>query len=153
LNLAEQVRPVLCDEAAPERLGVLPQDLDAIELGAIGRQIVQMQVLFRPLASLLVHRVALVYAGVVDQNDSRNLVRLRRDLVEKRDYIFTCCRSLLSSPSQPAIAMQSSKHVHALPMREQRDGSGLAYFPPAVLHWGFGLKPDSSKYSSSHRCS
>lgn len=71
---------------------------------------------------------------IVDQDDSRNLVRLRRDLVGKRDYILTCCRSLLSSPSQMDIVAQSPKHVHALPMRERLDGSGLADFSPSVLH-------------------
>jgi hypothetical protein len=43
------------NEAAPEVLGVLPQDLDSIELRAIGRQIVQIQRMFRPLASRLVY--------------------------------------------------------------------------------------------------
>jgi hypothetical protein len=86
------------------------------------------------LAALLVDWGPHVYAGIVDQNDSRNLVRLRRDLVDKRDYILTCCRSLLSSPSQMDIVAQSPKHVHALPMRERLEGSGLADFSPSVLH-------------------
>lgn len=115
-------------------LGVLPQDLDSIELWTIGRQIVQIQAMFRPLAPLLVYRLALVYAGVVDQDDSWNLMRLRRDLVEERDYIITCRWSLLRSPGQRAIVAQSPKHVHALSMRERFDSSGLPNFSPAVLH-------------------
>jgi hypothetical protein len=75
-----------------------------------------------------------VYAGVIDQDDSRNLVWLSRNLVEERDYIITCRRSLLSSPGQRCIVAQCPKHVHALPMRERFNGSGLANFPPSVLH-------------------
>lgn len=114
---------------------MLPQDLDPIELRTVGRQIVQIQPMFGPLAPLLFYRGALVYAGIVDQDNSRNLARLSRNLVEERDYIITCCRSLLSSPSQRAIVAQCPEHVHAMPMRERFNGSGLADFSPSVLHW------------------
>jgi len=115
-------------------LGVLPQDLDPIELWTIGRQIVQIQAMFGPLAPLLVDRGALVNAGVIDQDDSWDLVRLSRDFVEERDYVITCRRSLLRSPSQRTIVAQRPEHIHALPMRERFNRSGLADFSPAVLN-------------------
>ena len=65
-------------------LGVLPPDLDSIELRTIGRQVVPIQAMFRPMAQLLVYRAALVYPGVVDQDDPGNLVRLSHYLVEER---------------------------------------------------------------------
>lgn len=114
--------------------GMLPQDLDSIELWAIGRQIVQIQAMFGPLPPLLIYRGALMYAGVVDQDDSWNLVCLSSDLIEERDYVITCRRSLLRSPGQQSIVAQCSEHVHALPVRERFDGPGLADFPPSVLH-------------------
>jgi len=69
-------------------IGALPQNLDSIEFRAIGRQIVQIQAILGPLARLLVYRVALVDAGVVNQDDSWDLVQLRHNLVEERDYII-----------------------------------------------------------------
>jgi len=87
-----------------------------------------------PLAPLFVYVGALVYAGVVDQDDSGNLVRLSRNLVEERDDVATCRRPLLLRPGQRAIVTQCPKHVYALPMRERFNGAGLAHFPPSVLH-------------------
>ena len=69
-------------------IGALPQNLDSIEFRAIARQIVQIQAILGPLARLLVYRVALVDAGVVNQDDSWDLVQLRHNLVEERDYII-----------------------------------------------------------------
>ena len=109
--------------------------------------------MFGPLAPLLFYRGALVYASIVDQDDSRNLVRLSRNLVEERDYIITCRRLLLRCPGQRAIVAQCPEHVHALPVRERLDGSGLADFRPSVLYWWIRTETDSSKYSSSHCCS
>ena len=51
-------------------LGMLPQDLDSIELRTVGRQILRIQAMLRPLVPLLVDRGTLVYTGVVDQDDS-----------------------------------------------------------------------------------
>lgn len=130
----KQVCAVLGNEAAPEMLSVLPQNLDSVELWAVGRQIVQMQPMFSPLTPLFIHDGAFVYAGVIDQDDSRNVMRKHRDLFEECNNIVSCRRSLLSYPGQLAIVTQSPKHVHALPVRERLDGSGLADFSPAVLH-------------------
>lgn len=84
-------------------LGMFPQDLDSIELGAIGRQIVQIQTMFRPLAPLLLYRIALVYACIVDDDDSWNFMRPNRDLIEERDHILAYRLPLLSGPDQHAI--------------------------------------------------
>jgi len=69
-------------------VGALPQNLDSIEFRAIGRQRIQIQAILGPLAPLLVYMVALVDAGVVNQDDSWDLVQLRHNLVEERDYII-----------------------------------------------------------------
>jgi len=69
-------------------VGALPQNLDSIEFRAIGRQIIQIQAILGPLAPLLVYMVAPVDAGVVNQDDSWDLVQLRHNLVEERDYII-----------------------------------------------------------------
>jgi hypothetical protein len=45
LNLVEQICAIPGCEAAPEVLGVFPQDFDAIELRAVWRQVIQMQAL------------------------------------------------------------------------------------------------------------
>ena len=84
-------------------LGMLPQDLDPIELRTVGRQIVQIQSVFGPLTPLLFHQVALVNASIVDQDDAWNRVRLERDLIEKGDHIVARRRPLLSSPGQLTI--------------------------------------------------
>lgn len=107
-------------------LGVLPQDLDSVKFGAVGRQIVQIQAMLGPLAPLFVYRGALVYAGVVNQDDSGNLVRLSRNVVDERDDVATCRRPLLRGPGQRAIVTQCPKHVNALPMCERFNGAGLA---------------------------
>jgi hypothetical protein len=70
LNLVEQICAVPGNEAAPEVLGMLPQDLNPIELRTVGRQIVQIQPVFGPLAPLLLHQVTLVNACIVDQDDA-----------------------------------------------------------------------------------
>lgn len=116
-------------------LGVLPQDFDPIEFRTVGRQIVQIQAMLCSLAPLLVYWTALVYTGVVDQNDSWNVARLVCYSVKKCDHIVTCRQSLLSSPSQTAVVAQGTKHVHALSMRERFNCSGLADLTPAVLYW------------------
>jgi len=91
--------------------------------------------MFGPLAPLFLYRDAFVYAGVINQQDSWNFVRLSRNLVEKCDNIIPCCRPLLSSPGQRTIMAQGPKHVHALPVRERFNGAGLADLSPSVLHW------------------
>lgn len=62
-------------------LGMRSKDLDSVELRALGPQIIQIQAMFFPLAPFFVCRVAPVYPGIVDQDDSRNLMWLVRDVV------------------------------------------------------------------------
>jgi len=153
LNLVEQICAVLGNEAALEVLGMLPQDLNPIELRTVGRQIVQIQSAFGPLSPFLLHRSALVNAGIVDQDDARYRVRLKRNLLEECDNIVVCRRPLLSVSNQLAIMTQGSKNIYALSVRERFDGPGLADPGLAILHRRIRLKPDSLKYSNSHRCS
>jgi hypothetical protein len=87
LNLVEQVCAVLGDEAAPEILSMLPQYFNMIELRAAGRKIVQTQPVFGPLTLFLLDQVALVNAGIVDQNDASNRMRLERHLIEKGNHV------------------------------------------------------------------
>ena len=72
LNLVEQIGAVPGNEAAPEVLGMLPQDLNPIELRTVGRQIVQIQPVFGPLSPFLLHEIALVNTSIVDQDDAWN---------------------------------------------------------------------------------
>lgn len=115
-------------------LGMLPQDLNSVQLRTVGRQIVQVQPVFGLLTPLLLHQVALVDAGIVYQDDAMNRMGLERNLIEKGDHVFACRWPLLSHPNQRAAMAQGTKHIHALSMRERFDGSDLANLAPAVLH-------------------
>jgi hypothetical protein len=66
LNLVEQICPVHGSETAPEILGVLPQNLDAIEFRTVGWQVIQIQALLGPAAPLFIHHIALMNCGIVE---------------------------------------------------------------------------------------
>ena len=74
-----------------------------------------------PLAPLLVHSLAFMNSGIIDQDDAWHRVRLLRYLVEKGDHIVACGRPLLCRPDQLAVVAQGPKHVDALPMRQRFD--------------------------------
>lgn len=102
-----------------EMLGMLPQDLNPIELRTIGRQIVLIQRVLCSLALLLLHQVALVNSGIVEQDDVRNRLRLERNLFEKGDRIVACRRPLLCGPGQLTVMTRGSKRIYALLVRER----------------------------------
>jgi len=71
LNFVEQICPVHRNEVAPVILRLLPQDFDAVQLRAVGRQILQVQPLLCPPAPLFVHGVAFGDPGIVEHDNAR----------------------------------------------------------------------------------
>jgi hypothetical protein len=92
-----------------------------IEFWTVRRQIVQVQSAPGALASLLVHNLAFVNSGTIDQDNAWHRVRLRRYLVEKSDHIVASGRPLLRRPDQRAVVAQCPKHVDTLSMRQRLD--------------------------------
>ena len=115
---------------------MLPDDLNAVEFRAVGRQVVKVQPLTCPVAPLFLHRLAFVNGRVIEQHDAWHRMRLVGDLIEKGDDVFAPCRSLLRSPNQLTIVAQSAKHVDPLPVRERLYEPGFTNSAPAVLQRG-----------------
>lgn len=82
----KQIWAVYGSEAAPEVLGVLPQDIDAIEFRTVGRQAVAMQSLSGPPPPVFFDVLAIVNRGVVEQDNARHRMRLVRYLIKKRSH-------------------------------------------------------------------
>jgi len=132
---------------------MLPDDLDAVEFRAVGRQVVKVQSLTCPAAPLFLHRLAFVNGRVIEQHNAWHRMRLVGNLIEKGDDVFASGRSLLRSPNQLAIMAQCAKQLTRC---RCASGSTDRVSPIRLQPYcneGFGLKPASSKYINSHRCS
>ena len=113
---------------------MLPQNFDAIQFRAVGRQVIQVKPLLCPLPALAFHNVAFVNRRIVEYNDAGHRVRLSCYLVKESNHIVAHGWPLLGGPYQFTAVTQNSKHIDALSVGLWFHCARLANLGPPVLH-------------------
>ena len=63
--------PVDSSKAPPEIIGMIPQNLDAVEFRTVRWKIVQVQSSFRSLTAFFVHKSTFMNGRIVEQDDAQ----------------------------------------------------------------------------------
>lgn len=116
-------------------LGLLPQDFNAVQLGAIRREVEQAQPLSRPPPTAAFDGFRAMDARIVEYHDVRLRADLRAEPIEKGDHIFLSCWSLERAPYQGLVLIKRAEHVDALSMRLWRNRMCLTARGPTVGEW------------------
>ena len=113
---------------------MLPQNLDAIQFRAIGRQVIQVKALLCPLPALAFHDVAFVYRGIVEYDNAGHRVLLSGYLGKKSNHVVAHGWPLLGGPYQFTAVTQGPEHIDALSVRLGFHCARLANLGPSILN-------------------
>lgn len=113
---------------------MFPQNFDAVQFRAVGRQVIWVKPLPCPLPAFAFHDIAFVNRGIIQYHNGGYRVRLSCYLVKEGDDIVAHSWPLLSGPHQFAPVTQGSEYIDTLSVCLRFHGARLAKLRPPVLH-------------------
>lgn len=131
------------DDAAPVVLGVLPDDLDEIQLGRVGWQEVEDQAMIeQPLIPLFLGN-GVVDGCVIQHHDRKSgRVRLSRQTIHEANHRLCAHRTKdrLVPQTRLLTVLQGAQHIEPLTSQAGIGDVGLAQRQPSTLNIGKGGK-------------
>lgn len=113
-------------------LGVLPQDFNAVQLGAVGRQEEQTQSLPRPASTTALDGFRTMDAGIVEHHNMRLCTGLRTEPVEERDHVLLPRGSFEGAPHQRLVLVERPQHIDTLSVRLRLNRMRVTPWCPAI---------------------
>lgn len=137
----DQVVFVPGDEAAPDVLGLLPENLDQVEFGAVGRQMAQDEMVIGTPTFEPVGIDAAMDGGIVEDHEGGATRRLRGQAVEKGRDIGTLDRMAHGFELQGVGGIvEDRQRIGPAGMADRLGGMGVAAPTPGPLYVGRGGK-------------
>lgn len=140
-DLFDQAVLVPDDEAAPDVLGLLPENLDQIEFRAVGRQIAKDEMVIGTPTFQQVGIDTAMDGGIVEDHEGGTLRVLGGQAVEKGRHIGTLDRMADGFELQGIGGIVEDRHrIGPARMADRLGGMGAAALAPGPLYVGRGGK-------------